>query len=211
MSKDQISKVQKFFEARIQDLKKELENLENYLKIEELNKQIKLIDDEWKSVVENHPAPLKLIILAEAPLKYEKYFYKNQATFLDSLRSHWELDSNANLPAKMIEKGVLLLDIYKYPLPSQFYKKDEGDVLYDDNYVSSKINILKSYNLINDSTHFVFRYKQLFNKKKLQANDSLKKLIYIKDKNGEFVSFNQKEKPQVINDVVKVYLIKYCS
>jgi hypothetical protein len=139
-----------------------------------------------------------------------KYFYINQGTFLDSLRDHWQLKKNNELPLKMLEKRILVLDIYKYPIPSEFYKKDKNNVLLDEDYLNKKINLLKQSHLINEETHFVFRYKQLFEDRKLNTLKSFNELNFISS-NKEIVSLNTGEKPQKLNTTVKDFLVKNCS
>ena len=206
-----------FFDERLKEIKqnqeKELEILKCFIMGTELLDMSQNIDAKWKSVVEEHKnqkSPLKLIIVGEAPLTLKKYFYFKQGTFLDSLREHWELKKNNELPNKMIERRILVLDIYKYPIPSEFYKKDKDKVLLDGQYLMDKINLLRQNNLINEETHFVFRYKQLFEDRKLNKLKAFNGCNFISS-NEEIVSFNTGEKPQKLNATVKEYLVKNCS
>jgi hypothetical protein len=206
-----------FFDQRLAEIKqkqeKELEELMNFIKGTELLKMSEEIDKIWKSVVENHKnqeGPLKLIILGEAPLKLKKYFYKKQGTFLNSLRDYWRLKKNNDLPLEMLNKRILLLDIYKYPILSEFYKKDKTNVLLDEGYLKDKINLLRQNNLINENTHFVFRYKQLIEDRELNKLEAFKDCNFISSNEG-IVSFNIGEKPQKLNATVKEYLDNNCS
>jgi hypothetical protein len=213
------NKIQEFFDLRINKIKekqeRELKTLSDFIKGKEVLEMSDRIDEVWKGVVCSHSeelkknnGALKLIILGEAPLSENKYFYKSQGTFLDSLRVFWELPTNKKLPAKMLEKRVLLLDIYKWPIPSDFYTKDENQILLDKDYVQSKIDLLKKSELIDANTHFVFRYKKLFKTRSIPAFNELK---FLKDRNGDLVSFNKGEKPQELNENVKEYLTNYCK
>jgi hypothetical protein len=206
-----------FFDERIAETKKkqeeDLKKLMDFIKGPELLIMSESIDKKWNSVVEDHKnrGPLKLIILGEAPLNLDKYFYNNQGTFLDSLRDHWDLKKNKDLPPKMLINRILILDIYKYPIPSEFYKKDKKrNVLLDEDYLNDKINLLIENNLIDEKTHFVFRYKQLFKDRELNKLKSFTKFNFISS-NEEIVSFNTREKPQKLNDTVKDYLSNNCS
>lgn len=211
-SKKVNPKIEKYFDNRIAEHQKKLDELYNYLKSKLLDEADR-VDNHWNSIVESHSnknSSLKLIIVGEAPQDFEKYFYNKQGTFLNSLKDHWSLDKNHLLPAKMLIKRVLLLDVYKYPLPPEFYKKDKDNVLFDMGYINAKIEKLKQKKLIDDNTHFVFRYKHLFEERKLDTIDAFKDLKFIKDK-GQVVSFNADEKPQNLNDIVKDYLERNCS
>jgi hypothetical protein len=206
-----------FFDERLAEIKQkqeeDLEILKRFIKGSELVKMSQSIDEKWKSVVEEHKkqkGPLKLIIVGEAPLTLNKYFYINQGTFLDSLREHWKLKKNNELPDEMLNKRILVLDIYKYPIPSEFYKKDRAKVLLDVEYLNDKINLLRENHLINGETHFVFRYKQLYEDRKLNTLEAFKGCNFIRS-NEEIVSFNTGEKPQKLNTTVKEYLVKNCS
>ena len=127
-------KILNFFDERLTEIKnkqeKELEILTGFIKGPELLKDSTLIDAKWKSVVNEHKKKekaLKLIIVGEAPIKLNKYFYINQGNFLDSLTQYWKLKNNKELPKIMLEMGILVLDIFKYPIPPVFYKMDNRE------------------------------------------------------------------------------------
>ena len=195
-----------FLKERIIALENEVKNLADYLFNGEMQKEIEAIDKRWEQELGKYKTPLKLIILAEAPLSFERYFYNKQFTFLDSLRSFWKLKLNADLPARMIKEGILLLDLYPFPIPSNFYKKDTNNILFDDNYLSKKLALLKKEGLIDDQTHLTFRYKALVKTKKLHQTNALKGLNILKDKIGDPIWINRSEKPQKLNVEVEQYL-----
>jgi hypothetical protein len=194
----------KFFEDLIREKHNLVDSLQNYLLGEDVLNVSSQVDSLWNDVVQQHVnlgEKLKIIILAESPLDYSKYFYLNQGTFLESLRDFWGLKKNTELPDRLLKERVLVLDIYQYPIPSEFYKKDYDFVLFDNDYVEQKLNLLKSKNLIDDDTQFVFRYKELFNTRKLHKQPALKNLNFVKNA-GDLVSLNKKEKPQKLNDFI---------
>lgn len=210
-------RIQKFFNNRIEQQRaeagKRIDDLQTFLTGEGVFTESENVDKLWECIVSQHAQkniPLKLIILGEAPLESKKYFYNNPGTFLDSLRDHWNLSRNDLLPEKMLEKGVLVLDVYKYPIPSEFYKKDKDNVLFDETYVIKKIELLRKNQLISDEeTHFVFRYKELLSKRKLHEVNAFKGFNFISH-NEKIASFNAVERPQKLNDVVKDYLNNCC-
>jgi hypothetical protein len=198
------NKIIDFFELIIKEQLFEINKLRSSLLGEKIIKELEEIDSKWKDVVNNHSlyeGKLKLIILAEAPLTPKKYFYTNPGTFLDSLRDFWRLEKNTTLPDALLENRILILDIYKYPISSEFYKKDKNLVLFDNHYVDAKLKLLVSKELIDDKTLFVFRYKELYKKRKLHTQSSLQNLNFVKDSN-QLVSLNCSEKPQKINPII---------
>jgi hypothetical protein len=193
-----------FFKSITDYHKLKINELEDYLTGKDILTESNKIDEKWRSIVCEHAKKnraLKLVILAEAPLKFNKYFYNRQGTFLDSLRDFWNLKKNTDLPLKMLENRVLLFDIYQYAIPSEFYAKDISYVLFDQEYVKNKIDFLKKNNLIDKTTLFVFRYKNLFNERKLHLRDPLKNLNILKQTN-ELICLNESEKPQKINNII---------
>ena len=193
-----------FFELLIDEQHAEIVKLRSSLLGEKIIEESEEIDNIWKEVVEYHSrydGKLKLIILAEAPLSPKKYFYKNQGTFLDSLRALWDLKKNTSLPDVLLKNRILVLDLYKYPISSEFYKKDKELVLFNNDYVYEKIKFLRDKELIDDKTLFVFRYKELYNKMRLHMQSSLKDLNFVKE-SGQLISLNFKEKPQKINSII---------
>jgi hypothetical protein len=193
-----------FLELIISEKHAEIVKLRSSLLGEKIIEESEEIDNIWKEVVEYHSrydGKLKLIILAEAPLSPKKYFYKNQGTFLDSLRALWGLKKNTSLPDVLLKNRILVLDLYKYPISSEFYKKDKELVLFNNDYVYEKIKFLRDKELIDDKTLFVFRYKELYNKRRLHMQSSLKDLNFVKE-SGQLISLNFKEKPQKINSII---------
>jgi hypothetical protein len=193
-----------FFELLISEKNAEIVKLRSSLLGEKIIQESEEIDSLWKEVVVNHSrydGKLKLIILAEAPLSPQKYFYKNPGTFLDSLRAFWGLKKNTSLPNVLLKNRILILDLYKYPISSEFYKKDKELVLFNNDYVNEKIKFLRDMELIDDNTRFAFRYKELYNKRRLHMQSSLKELNFVKE-SDQMVSLNCKEKPQKINSKI---------
>lgn len=206
MKQNQLKYLKKIIDIK----RKELNSLEQYFDNfdNKLSTQIKLIKEKWEEVVAKHGDrhdKLRLVILAEAPLSFEKYFYNKAGTFLNGLKNHYTLNKNSELPERLLEERILLMDIYELPIPSDYYLADEKNSLYDDEYFEERIK--KIHGLIGDETRFVFRYKQLFEKKKLHINSAFEK---IKEKllmsNGEPISIFIDERSQKINEIVKKVL-----
>lgn len=198
-------KQQKFLKEKLKSKKKDLKRLKELFNNQNnsLDNQIKAINDEWGKVVSKHNKPLRLVILAEAPLSSDKYFYNNTGTFLNGLKDHYILNKNCDLPAKMLEEGILLVDIYKLPIPSEYYRVDNENYLFDPEYFKDRITSINKLN--GKNTKFVFRYTGLFKKKKLhesEAFDEIRKKLLMDD-DGNPIQLFSKERPQTINPIVK--------
>ncbi len=126
----------------------------------------------------NNLNKIKLLILGEAPLSSSQYFYKNPGGFLSILAKHYGVSKN-NLIKTLGNKGILVLDIYKFPVPTVFYDEDKKNVLYDDCYIEEKINYLTTAGLLDNNTWSVFRYQKLINRN-LYKHKALHKLNFIK-------------------------------
>ena len=145
---------------------------------EVLKDEIDCIDKTFKNEIAEWNQPAKLIILAECPLECDSYFYNRPHQFLSLLfKQHCKIPDNENIVTYLRANGILVLDIYKYPLPSCCYREDTKNILYDDSYINNKIIDLRNRGIINDNTKFVFRYKRLINKK-LYNKPALKNLNY---------------------------------
>lgn len=149
---------------------KKMQNITNYFS-GELQRQASIIDDLFNKECEkwsNNNLEYKLLILGEAPLSSEKYFYnKKTGTYLSFLKQHYtdaKQLKDSDYRDYLREKGILSLDIYRFPLPTQFYDNDKKLILFDTHYISSKIKSLTDMNIITDQTIFAYRYKKLIDR-----------------------------------------------
>lgn len=134
------------------------------------------IENLWYSTVIKHYASgntLRLVIFAEAPLSFDKYFYNKPNKFLTGLKNHYKRSSillhgnpinQTNLLDFLVERGVLLCDLFRYPLPSDIYKK-EYNAFIDEYSITSKLNLILP--LFNNDIRFIFRYKMHWYERKL--------------------------------------------
>jgi hypothetical protein len=146
---------------------KNMQNINKYF-IAELERQADIIDVLFQKECEKWLAQnlkCKLLILGEAPLSSKKYFYnKNTGTYLSFLKQHYtEAKSlkDSDYRNFLREKGILSLDIYRFPLPTEFYDNDKKLILFDREFISAKIKRLIDMKIITDQTIFTYRYKKL--------------------------------------------------
>ncbi len=107
--------------------------------------------------------PAVLVILGEAPLSCEKYFYNKQGSYLSFLKRPYNFTDRkpGSFTAFLRMKRILAVDIYQYPLASALFKKDKKNELFDAQYFCTMIRGLESIGMIDENTIFVFRYKML--------------------------------------------------
>jgi hypothetical protein len=181
-------------------------------KIEDIKKDNILIDKKWESIIKSiieSKTRIKLIIWAEAPLSKEKYFYNSPNTFLSALKTHYNNNckpipalTNKNFIIFLNKRGVLLIDLFKYPLPSELYKSHRSAFL-DIDYIKNKLELIKDH--IDEKTVFTYRYKMLRDINIFQKNPELIKFDkhFIKDKNNKIQTIFESERPQVINELME--------
>ena len=111
----------------------------------------------------------KLIILGEAPLTTKQFFYnKKTGGYLSFLKQHYEKAKklkDEDFKDFLREEGILNLDIYQYPLPTNFYDNDKGAILFDESHLAKKISMLEKLKLIDSNTMYVYRYQKLLDRK----------------------------------------------
>jgi hypothetical protein len=144
-------------------------------------------------------SPAKLIVLGEASLESKKYFYKTPGGFLSSIREFYNVDQSVLLST--IRDKVLLVDIFQFPISTHFYENDKSSILYDGNFIKTKLTSINK--IINHNTKFVFRYKKLI---RFSNQAEIKNLNYI-NSDIKKCYLNEQERPkQIINDLAKFFL-----
>lgn len=132
-------------------------------------KEADKIEAKWDQIVNQFKIindPFKLVIVGEAPLSFDKYFYNKPAGFLNGLKNHYSVKLNRKLTNEdfisvLNYNGIILLDIFKYPLPSNIFANNFTDFI-DTTYIENKMYSLKP--LLNNQTKFIFRYKMLIDR-----------------------------------------------
>lgn len=137
-----------------------------------LNEQILAINtcvDEEINLWVNNNQTIRLIILGEAPLSFNKFFYNTQGNFLNGLKDFYNT-TNPNLKDVLRQNGIFVLDTYKFPIKTGYYDRVAGAVLFDEIYLNNKFQELRNFGLVNDNTKIVFRYKKLFERNYILRN-----------------------------------------
>ncbi len=108
------------------------------------------------------------MILGEAPLSFNKFFYNNHTgTYLSFLKQNYTEAKdlkNKDYIDYLRGKGIMNLDIYKYPLQTELYDKDRNLILFDSIHLQLKIEKLTADGIINSDTIFVYRYQKLLDR-----------------------------------------------
>lgn len=159
--------------SKIQQMKL---NDENWIKfsaniINDIDNLDKIIKEELDLWVKNKNV-IKLIILAEAPLSFNKYFYNKSGNFLNGLKDYFNTD-NINLKRKLREKGIFIIDSYKFPIKTKYYDIKGGSILFEDEFLNQRFDLLRDLKLIDTKTRIVFRYKKIFKRNYIMCNSNV--------------------------------------
>jgi len=154
---------------------------------------------------------LKLVIWGEAPLSSKKYFYHNPGNFLKGISDFFKVNgfpniSKENFTEILVNHGILLIDIYRFPLPSEIYKKHH-EIYFDVEFLEKQLALIQE--LIDEDTKFIFRFKMLSKRKYLIKqfdSDKFNSLIrFIRDDNCFTPLFTEERPTQKLNLKLKKY------
>ncbi len=129
------------------------------------------IEEEINLWIKNNYT-IRLIILGEAPLSFDYFFYNKQRSFLTGLNEFYKT-TNPNLKNVLRQNGVFILDTYRFPIKTKYYDSSAGGILFDEIYFNEKFQQLRELGLIDDNTKIVFRYKKLFKRNYIMVNKNI--------------------------------------
>lgn len=147
------------------DVTRKLSDVEFSTICEYIQQEIDVIEHCFERQVrtfESEECEIRLLILAEAPLSSRKYIYNDSpGNFLSPIRQRYNLSKTpVELYSDMRRNGILVLDVYKYPIPSKLYTSNE--LFFNEGYLEDRFHRIR--NLITSSTRVIFRYKKLYNR-----------------------------------------------
>jgi hypothetical protein len=140
-----------------------------------LNEQIFAIENCINEEINfwiNNNHTIRLIVLGEAPLSFNKFFYQTQGNFLTGLKKFYET-TNPDLKNVLRQNGIFVLDAYRFPIKTGYYDGVAGAILFDEVYLNNKCQQLRNLGLINDDTKIVFRYQKLFERQHIINNENI--------------------------------------
>jgi hypothetical protein len=159
--------------------------------------KLQLIDDKvleehknvmksWEKIAVSFTKPVKFLIVGEATVSWDNYFYNSKADTTSFLSpSHFGCKDKKALIQFFGENGILVFDLYPLPLPTFIYDKVAFDCDSEAPYVKALIKYyaesLLDKGLINPETVIVSRYAKFY-KEKQDENDQV-----IKNKAGKVV------------------------
>lgn len=180
----------------------------------ELKKEISCIENSFQQEVNKWRGEhtIRLLILAEAPLSCERYFYnRNRGNFLSGLRKYFNA-SQDDLLTVLRANGIFVLDMYKYPIRTYYYDQDgKTHSLFDPVWFCDKVKTLQNNGLINCQTRAVFRYKKLRERvedmeKKGINIPCLQQLCFLIDSQSRRACLNKQERPaHILSDEVLAF------
>ena len=205
MNPQQILAIQNFFVH-------EPQKVNYYLSPQFQNESIQ-IDQQWTNNLQGillANTPLRMVIFAEAPKCFKRYFYNNPGSFLSALKSYYNniLPPNQQLQNNTFinflnQRGILLIDLYQYPFPPGFYTVHHNSFL-DINYINQKLAQVQ--NLLDPNTKFTFRYQMIINRNIVNfAAFNPHRNRFINHQNT-IQRLYQSERPQIINPYIIQYL-----
>ncbi len=132
-------------------------------------KSAEVIQELWLNEVKQlewQGKPLRLIILGEAPLSPSKYFYVKNGNYLRELKKIYlekcKIEDLAMMNYHLYRDRILLLELFKEPLPTDEFDNDTKMEHWDSSHFSNQLNILSTAGLLDKKhTKIVFRYKKL--------------------------------------------------
>jgi hypothetical protein len=185
----------------------------NYYLSQQFQNEAIQIDQLWTNNVQAILAannPLRMVIFAEAPKCFQRYFYNNPGSFLSALKSHYNNIPALNLQLQnntfinfLNQRGILIFDLYQYPFPPEFYTVHHN-LFLDINYINNKLAQVQ--NLFNADTKFTFRYQMIINRNiaNITPFDMHQNRFLIVQ--NTLQRLFQSERPQIINPNLIQYL-----
>lgn len=125
--------------------------------------EYELVQNEWNNVIAEIVQPVNFLIIGEAPLRHDSYFYNPlspESPFLNP--RHFNCNNRAELRNYFLQNGILVFDLYPLSLPTFVYDNvtfDRTDIAYRNAltaYYQAKLG-----GLIDDNTVVVLRYSKL--------------------------------------------------
>lgn len=183
MNNEQINFISTQF-TKLENLELTDKNLNSFLL--NLENQILDINTCIENEIQYWVNPIRLIILSEAPLSFNKFFYNTQGNFLQGLMNYYN-STVLNFKPVLRENGIFVLDVYRFPIKTGYYDNNVGNILFETDYLNSRFEHLRNIGLINEHTRIVFRYKKLFRRNYILNNENVVN-NYIKNINNEPIS-----------------------
>jgi hypothetical protein len=160
--------MEKYLEIILEHLNSKLKENNLVLDKKAVANEYELVNKEWCKVAAKIVRPVKFLIIGEAPLRYSSYFYNPQSTGTTFLNpEHFNCRNKADLRNYFLNQGILVFDLYPFPLPTFIYDNvqfDSNSLEYRNaltNYYRSKLD-----GLIDVNTAIVLRYSKLASEKK---------------------------------------------
>ena len=147
-----------------------MKDISNYL-FSELSNEAQKVEEIFQkecAIWVNRKLTCKLMVLGEAPLTRKQFFYyKKTGKYLSFLKQYYVNSKKLkddDFKEFLRVKGIMNLDIYQYPLPTNFYDNDKKSILFDPAFISSQISDLTNMGIINTNTVYVYRYQKLIDR-----------------------------------------------
>lgn len=147
-------------------------------KKEKQSEELIIVKRHWNNQVDEikkSNGKIKLLIIGEAPISVNQYYYNpiKNYQYLDDLINYYKPAKGMTIQDKhklLIEKGILLIELYPFPLASKLYDADKHFKFWDPIFFENQIKTLSTNGLIDDNPHLIFRYRKLCQNKSASKN-----------------------------------------
>jgi hypothetical protein len=121
----------------------------------------------WDNAVKLIKQPIKFLIIGEATVSFDNYFYNEKSDTTPFLNpSYFNCKTKSELIQLFNKNGILVFDLYPLPLSTFIY----DNLKFDCTELVYKSALEKYYNtaktIINDDTKIILRYSKLYSIKK---------------------------------------------
>lgn len=127
--------------------------------------QYRLIMNRWDEIIEGFNGPVNFLIVGEATVSWENYFYNSEANTTSFLNpTHFGCQNKEQLIDCFNQNGILVFDLYPLQLPTFIYDKVSFNCAnqeYSEALQEFYQTILPQ---IDENTQIVQRYSKLNNR-----------------------------------------------
>ena len=179
---------------------------------EDVMKEHELVSNAWKKSADSFTKPVQFLIVGEATVSWDNYFYNpnaNTTSFLSP--SHFGCKDKTALIQFFEKNGILVFDLYPLPLPTFIYDKVAFDCHLKDPYLEALIKYydesLINKGLIDPNTVIISRYAKFYKEKQDKNGQVIKNKagqLVLDEKRFEWEIF-MKRINREINDFKKIY------
>lgn len=161
-------------EAILKHVNEKLANHNLILDIDAVENEYEKVKSAWNGNLGLINKPIKFVIIGEATVCFDNYFYNPNADTTSFLNpNHFGCKTKPDLINFFNTNGVLVFDLYPLPLPTFIYDNVKFDCKNGE-YLAALNNYYSELKkLINVNTKIIQRYAKLYSEKKKRCEWSV--------------------------------------